>query len=93
MNTSCEYVNKNGTDYIIQRTYNTQNILVDFSEFIGDTRVGLHKKYYDNGNLEFIRTYNNQGHFQNETRYRQDGSVVSTEVYNTTYNGNYTMRF
>jgi antitoxin component YwqK of YwqJK toxin-antitoxin module len=52
---TAEYVNKNGIVYKIEKIFYENRSLSEFSEFIGDTRVGLHKKYYNNGNLEFVK--------------------------------------
>jgi antitoxin component YwqK of YwqJK toxin-antitoxin module len=79
---SDEYVNKNGTIYEIQKIFNSRRNLIEFSEFIGDTRVGLHKKYYDNGNLEFVKSYNTQGQLYGiSTFYHPDGTIVNSTNY------------
>ena len=84
---TAEYVNKNGIVYKIDKIFYENRSLSEFSEFIGDTRVGLHKKYYNNGNLEFVKSYNNLGQLHGISKsYHPDGTVIISTNY---INGNY----
>lgn len=77
-----EYVNKNGIVYKIDKIFYENRSLSEFSEFIGNTRVGLHKKYYNNGNLEFEKHYNNDGQLHGfSTSYHPDGTVLILTIY------------
>jgi antitoxin component YwqK of YwqJK toxin-antitoxin module len=81
-----DYVNKNGVDYKIQKKYYENGILSEFSEFIRNLRVGFHKKYYNNGNIQFSRTYDTSGRQHGiHIIYHPDGSLVNSTQYN---NGN-----
>lgn len=83
---SDEYINKNGIIYKIQKKFFENGNILEFSEFVRHIRVGLYKKYYNNGNLQFIKNYNNQGQLHGiSTIYDRDGFVITTTNY---YNGN-----
>jgi antitoxin component YwqK of YwqJK toxin-antitoxin module len=77
-----EYINKNDIIYKIQKKFLENGTLSEFSEFIGDIRVGLHKKYYNNGNLQFVKSYNNQGQLHGvSTVYHPDGTAITYTNY------------
>jgi antitoxin component YwqK of YwqJK toxin-antitoxin module len=77
-----EYINKNDIIYKIQKKFLENGTLSEFSEFIGDIRVGLHKKYFNNGNLQFVKSYNNQGQLHGvSTVYHPDGTAITYTNY------------
>jgi antitoxin component YwqK of YwqJK toxin-antitoxin module len=89
---SDEYVTKNGVFYKIQKKYCENGNISEFSEFLRDTRVGYytrvgyHKKYFNNGNLQFIKSYNTSGQLDgNSIVYHPDGTIVTSTNY---VNGN-----
>jgi antitoxin component YwqK of YwqJK toxin-antitoxin module len=83
---SNEHIDKNNIRYSIQRKFYTNGTLSEFSEFIGNRRVGYHKKFFENGNIEFFKSYNNYGDLHGSYRiYDIDGSMTTSRHY---VNGN-----
>ncbi len=77
-----EYTNKNGIIYKIQQKFYDNTNLSEFSEFIAGVRVGIHKKYYNNGTLQFIKNYNTTGRLHGiSTIYHPDGTLVASTNY------------
>ncbi len=78
-----EYINKNGIIYKIQTKFFENGNICEFSEFIRGVRTGFHKKYYNNGNLQFIKSYNNIGQLHGlSTIYSPDGTTITSTNYN-----------
>jgi len=57
------------------QTYERRIVKQDGSEFI---RIGLHAKYFDNGQLAWKLEYNDLGNLikNNNPQYRKDGSTI-----------------
>ena len=56
-----EFVNKNGTLFKIQKKFYDNGNISEFSEFIENTRVGIHEKFCRCGISQFVRNYNIHG--------------------------------
>lgn len=77
-----DYVNKNGTIYRIEKKFYDNGNLSEFSEFLNGVRVGLHKKFYREGTLQFIKSYNIQGQLHGiSTVYHPDETVITSTNY------------
>jgi antitoxin component YwqK of YwqJK toxin-antitoxin module len=89
---SDEYITKNGFFYKIQKKYYDNGNISEFSEFIRNsitgynTRVGYHKKYFNNGNFQFLKIYNTSGYLHGTSIiYHPNGNILTSITYN---NGN-----
>lgn len=73
-----ENVDKNGTVYKILKLFDVYGNLTELVESYYYRRI-LHKKYYDNGNLEFIKTYDDYGTVAEKINYNYDGTIVTSD--------------